>query len=332
MEPEQFKKLLERYTSGIASDDEKQIVEDWYASYDDEFAMHEFSESGKEEIIKAEMQNAILNRREHFSGSTKISLFKRYYKYAAVLALIIPALFFGRKFLKPSDDVKKAAENEIFNIVETKPGEYKKIVLADMSVIQMNPKTKLRIPARYVVNTSGEPVYSERSIFLDEGEAFFEVTKDPKHPFIVYTKQIKTRVLGTKFAVNTQPAAITEVSVSEGKVEVSNSKQVFDHLLPGKRLRYNSKTNKWKTVDFATREHSSWFDQVTDLDHASFSEVAKVMRINYGVILRGNGRVTSTYLYNIQIRSAHSLDKTMKIICSVHQNKYRRIGNEIVIY
>lgn len=331
MESEQFKKILERYVSGMASDDEKQIVENWYASYDDEGAMQEFSESGKEEAIRAEMENVILAKRDHFS-SKKIALFTRYYKYAAVLALIIPALFFGRKFLKPSNDFKKAVENEIFSVVETKSGEYKKITLADQSVVQMNPNTKLRIPAKYVVNSSGEPKYSERSIFLDQGEAFFDVTKDPKHPFVVYTKQIKTRVLGTKFAVSTQPAAITEVSVSEGKVEVSDSKKVFDRLLPGKRLRYNSKTSKWKTADFATREHNTWFEQVTDLDHASFTELAKVMKINYGVILKGNRTATSSYLYNIQIRSARSLDQTMKIICSVHQNKYRRIGNEIVIY
>nr|WP_294875135.1 FecR family protein [uncultured Pedobacter sp.] len=331
MESEQFKKILERYVNGMASDDEKQIVENWYASYDDEIAMSEFSESGKEEAIKAEMENAILAKRDNFSN-TKVSLFKHYYKYAAILALIIPALFFGRKFLKPSNDFKKAVENEVFSVIETKNGEYKKIILADQSVIQMNPKTKLRIPAKYVLNSSGEPVYSDRSIFLDEGEAFFEVTKDPKHPFVVYTKQIKTRVLGTKFAVSTQPKAITEVSVSEGKVEVSDSKMVFDNLLPGKRLRYNSKTSKWKTGDFATREHSSWFEQVTDLDHASFTELAKVMKINYGITLKGSRTATSSYLYNIQIRSAHSLDQTMKIICSVHQNKYRRIGNEIVIY
>nr|WP_068891697.1 FecR family protein [Pedobacter panaciterrae] len=331
MESEQFKKILERYVNGMASDDEKQIVENWYASYDDEIAMSEFSESGKEEAVKAEMENAILAKRENFSN-TKISLFKHYYKYAAILALIIPALFFGRKFLKPSSDFKKAVENEVFSVIETKNGEYKKVILADQSVIQMSPRTKLRIPGKYVMNASGEPAYSDRSIFLDEGEAFFEVTKDAKHPFVVHTKQIKTHVLGTKFAVSTQPAAITEVSVSEGKVEVSDSKTVFDRLLPGKRLRYNSKTNNWKTSDFATREHNGWFEQVTDLDHASFTELAKVMRVNYGVILRGNKRHTDGYLYNLQIRSARSLDQTMKIICSVHQNKYRRIGNEVVIY
>lgn len=331
MESEQFKKILERYVSGVANEDEKQIVENWYASYDDELAMQEFSDSGKVETIRAEMETAILNNRDHTKGK-KISLFKQYYKYAAVLALILPALFIGKKFFKPSNDFKKGIESESFNIVETKAGEYKKVVLADQSVIQMNPKTRLRIPAEYALKHSGEPIYSDRSVFLDQGEAFFEVTKDPKHPFVVYTKQIKTRVLGTKFAVSTQPKAITEVSVSEGKVEVSDSKKIFDRLLPGKRLSYNSKTSKWKTADFATREHNGWYVQVTDLDHASFTEVAKVMRVNYGVVLRSNKRTTTNYQYNLQIRSTRSLDQTMKIICSVHQNKYRRVGNEVVLY
>ncbi|MNY06221.1 hypothetical protein D3C86_1389680 [compost metagenome] len=139
-------------------------------------------------------------------------------------------------------------------------------------------------------------------------------------------------MLGTKFSLNRQIAALTEVSVSEGKVRVSRGEDRLDDLIPGKRLRYNSENKQWKVSDFATREHQAWFQNVINLNHASFDELAKIIRINYGVKMRSGNKQTAGYVYNLQIRSSRSLAETLKIICSVHQNKYRRIRDEIVIY
>lgn len=56
-----------------------------------------------------------------------------------------------------------------------------------------------------------------------EGEAFFEVAKNPSMPFIVQTEQAIIQVLGTVFNVRAIPNAVqTEVLVTEGKVELRN--------------------------------------------------------------------------------------------------------------
>ncbi len=47
---------------------------------------------------------------------------------------------------------------------------------------------------RYPTSFIGE----KREVFL-EGEAFFEVAKDAKHPFIVHTNRHSVEVLGTSF-------------------------------------------------------------------------------------------------------------------------------------
>ncbi len=53
-----------------------------------------------------------------------------------------------------------------------------------------------------------------------EGEAFFEVTKDPQHPFTIDAQKMRVAVVGTSFLVNT---TAQEVSVRTGKVEVTQS-------------------------------------------------------------------------------------------------------------
>lgn len=320
MEPDQFRKLLTRYADGLANEEEKQLIAAWYDSYEQENEVAAFSDVQEEELVRKEMQQAILSHRN--SAVIRKFSFRQYYKYAAVLAIAISAVFLGKPFLKKS--VKPNSEQD-FKVIETYAGEYKKVTLEDLTVIQMNPRTRLRIPSQFAK-------LKDRTVYLDQGLAFFEVTSDPHHPFVVHSGKIKTLVLGTKFALSTEKSALTEVSVSEGKVRVSNGTKVLDDLLPGRKLRYNSRNEQWKVNNFATREHNVWFQKVINLNHASFNELAKIIAINYGVKIRSGNKHTATYVYNLQIRSTRSLTETMKIICSVHQNKYRRIGNEIVIY
>ncbi|RQO69922.1 hypothetical protein DBR43_17905 [Pedobacter sp. KBW06] len=320
MEPEEFKKLLTRYADGVANEEEKQLIAAWYDSYDRENEAAVFSDEAEEELVRKEMQQAILNHRN--PPEIRKFSFRQYYKYAAVLAIAISAVFLGKPFLKKP---AKPNSEQDFRVIETYAGEYKKVTLEDLTVIQMNPGTRLRIPSQFAK-------LKDRTVYMDQGLAFFEVTTDPHHPFVVHSGQIKTLVLGTKFALSTKKAALTEVSVSEGKVRVSNGIQVLDDLIPGRRLRYNSKNEQWKVSSFAIREHNVWFQKVINLNHASFNELAKIIEINYGVKIRSGNKHTATYVYNLQIRSTRSLTETLKIICSVHQNKYRRTGNEIVIY
>ena len=59
----------------------------------------------------------------------------------------------------------------------------------------------------------------ERHVLLKEGEAIFEVTKDPDRPFVVETDTARVTVLGTRFAVN-RLDQLVRVSVDHGKVKV----------------------------------------------------------------------------------------------------------------
>lgn len=87
------------------------------------------------------------------------------------------------------------------------------ITLADGSTVTLEPKSELRHPARF----SGDL----RTVQLS-GQAFFAVRPDKAHPFVVQTRSVLVRVLGTSFTVRdfgNQPTA--EVAVRTGRVSVS---------------------------------------------------------------------------------------------------------------
>lgn len=80
------------------------------------------------------------------------------------------------------------------NTLRTPNGGHYKVVLADGTKVWLNAASQLKYPADF-------KNLKERKIEL-MGEAYFEVTKDPAHPFIVQTDDQQIRVLGTHFNVN----------------------------------------------------------------------------------------------------------------------------------
>ncbi len=95
--------------------------------------------------------------------------------------------------------------------IATGPGKWDRAMLSDGSVLRIGPNTRLR--------WSFDD--NQRVIVLSEGEAVFEVAKDPNRPFIVTTQVGDVRAVGTEFGVSLMNASTAVVTVAHGKVAVS---------------------------------------------------------------------------------------------------------------
>jgi len=95
-------------------------------------------------------------------------------------------------------------------VIQTERGERREVALADGSVVQIDPETRLRIK------------YEERirRVFLDRGRALFHVAKNTERPFLVESNNTTVRAVGTAFAVEQQDNESVLVTVAEGKVAV----------------------------------------------------------------------------------------------------------------
>jgi transmembrane sensor len=98
----------------------------------------------------------------------------------------------------------------------TDTAEMRTITLADASTVTMAPESAIRV--RFEAG--------ERHIALLGGEAFFDVTPDPKRPFRVSSEDVDVTVLGTGFDVRRNDAG-TLVAVEHGLVRVG-----FDAINP----------------------------------------------------------------------------------------------------
>lgn len=97
----------------------------------------------------------------------------------------------------------------------TRIGENRTIALADGSRLTLNTATRLR-------TATGSGVGAARKVWLDSGEAWFDIAHDPDHPFVVEAGASRITVLGTRFSVR-RDGPDTLVLVEQGRVRVSRA-------------------------------------------------------------------------------------------------------------
>jgi len=108
--------------------------------------------------------------------------------------------------------IRQLDSNEQQTISTPRGGEYK-IVLSDGTKVRLNAATVLQYPASFREKT-------ERKVRLVSGEAYFEVARDKKHPFIVSTSSQRLTVLGTHFSINAYAQAV-KTTLLEGSVKLN---------------------------------------------------------------------------------------------------------------
>ena len=96
--------------------------------------------------------------------------------------------------------------------LQTASGEQRRVQLADGSNVFLNTDTKLRVRI----------IAPQRLVFLDRGQAFFEVARDKTRPFRVFAGHDEVRALGTAFDVRRIGEEI-QVTLEEGQVAIYRS-------------------------------------------------------------------------------------------------------------
>ncbi len=121
-----------------------------------------------------------------------------------------------------------AAETATNTLMLPKGSKPLRLKLADGSLVWLNAASSITYPMAF----AGK----ERKVSL-QGEAYFEVAKNPAQPFIVLSGEKQVRVLGTSFNVNAyRDEKDTRVTLLEGLVEVHEGGQT-GVLKPGQQAR-----------------------------------------------------------------------------------------------
>ena len=208
-------------------------------------------------------------------------------KYAAAIALLISVSFGIYQFNKTSDNI----------IASTSYGERKQIDLPDGSTVILNSLSSVSYPENLRKN-------SIREIKLS-GEAYFDVVKDERRSFIVKTREVEIKVLGTKFNVSAydNDDNIT-TDLYEGAVSIEYESGNSLRLNPGEQAMYNKKTDKIEVSVFDIN-YSEWIKGSIHFDNIPLKNIFKILEREK----------------NITFRISNEVDKELKLTAKFNNNE-----------
>lgn len=254
-----------------------------------------------------------------------VSLTKNLLKYAAVLIIF---LSLGYLFWNNFHSTPKKVRVVVETIERVNPlGQKSRIQLPDGSTVMLNAGSKLS----YKTNFNGKT----RKLHL-EGEAYFEVMKNPKIPFEVYTNNLVVTALGTSFNINAFNNQQTEkIALNTGKVKIklrntTNANCVPSYLNPGDIALFNSKTGFISISKYTGLDPFGWKDGRIVFHHASFHEVLDVLSRWYNVEFEVIGNLKHEWDYSSTFQD-EVLDNILGSLKFSENIEYKIDGSKIEI-
>jgi transmembrane sensor len=160
-------------------------------------------------------------------------------------------------------------------VYSTEPGETRRLTLADGSQVWLNAGSRLeaRLGRR------------AREIRMTEGEAVFDVARDPARPFLIDTGEREVRVVGTRFNLRQRPNAFA-LTVSHGVVEVRRPGETPRRLTAGQRLSHRRGADPELSTVADPDADFAWTRGQLVYSDARLEEVAADLSRSLGVPIR----------------------------------------------
>lgn len=303
-ENESNRALLKKYLNGECTGEERQVIEEWYNSFDESDLPGREQEKFSLNKVKKLLLKAV---REDLKPKKAVLRLPLYTRVAAMLFIIssITLLIYQAGGFTGESQQEFHASN----------GQIQVVTLQDGSIVTLNSGSTLKI--------SSDFQKKERSVELS-GEAYFQVTKDASKPFIVSSGSVSTRVLGTAFNVQAyKNDRLLAVTVSEGKVRVNSMQtRLSQDLTPGKQLIYD-KDHQTAKVGAANAEHvSAWRSGILYFDNESIPDIIKRLERKFNVTINTTGEVRPDCRYTLRIND-DTLEQTLRLLTKVAGISYQ---------
>jgi len=191
------------------------------------------------------------------------------------------------------------------------------VILSDGTKVWLNSKSSLKYPVLFSGTT--------RDVTL-EGEAYFEVSKNPHSPFTVKTKSGNVTVLGTHFNVSAyQEDKNFETTLAEGKVKVSEITKAEEKetlvLKPGQQARVRNEAVRVVEVDPFV--YSAWKDGKFYFENENLKNILTKMVRWYNFNVRFEQKSLEQIKFTGIVLKDQPIDQFLDIISKTSNVKYK---------
>ena len=250
------KELLQKYVEGNVTTEEVETVVDWLDM--DEKHVKEFMALHKLHDI------SVLNQPENEQGQVKKvrpTLYRR-----VVIELIrvaaVALILMGSKFL--FDTITQTEESIQYQTLYVPAGQRAELTLPDNTKVWLNAHSRLVYPVSF---------QKEKREVILEGEAYFDVRHNESSPFIVRTKDMDIKVLGTEFNVSAySETPELKIALLKGLVELQPTDFSRTYQMqPGEQIWY--KEGRYVTSRIKDMDYFRWKEGLLCFNNQPIKEI-----------------------------------------------------------
>ncbi|MDR1866591.1 MAG: FecR domain-containing protein [Bacteroidales bacterium] len=323
-------KLIERYLAGSCSEEEMEQILEWlnvseanrrewmaFRMLPAKEGFARFSGEGHVSRSYREVLSGYLSRRTLEKEITrKVTL--RLMRYAASILLLAGMSLGTYRY------VSGRLHPEMLTVAVGWDEPVRQVTLDDSTRVWLSANSRMEYPKRF----AGK----QRTVSL-EGKAFFEVTRDAAHPFLVKTDAYTVEVLGTSFEVLASgDGRISEVVLVDGSVEILDSRRApLCVLQPGQQFALDRRSRQFTVKEVGIARYVDWREGKFEFDGMTLAEIIRALERHYNVqLVIGEGVDLQQRLVG-SLNLERDVDEMMRIIGTVIPVKCT-VQNKTVVY
>lgn len=257
-------------------------------------------------------KNVHLEVQKQAEESYKVKFNWKHYLAIAVTLLVMFLSYFVIKEITPQNRYNKVvAQNQIENVS-----------LGDGTEISLNYKSSVSYPLKFSAY--------DRTVRL-KGEAFFNVARDESRPFIIVTDNLKIKVLGTEFNVNSKVGNGDElVAVASGRVEVSHDGESFI-IEKGEAVSYDAQLNSLNKMRITSDNFMAWKTREIKFDNTSLKDVFTTIESVYHIEIETDTLIKLDDMVLKAEFSHNDLDHVLNSVCQTFNLKFEKQDGKFMI-
>ena len=205
--------------------------------------------------------------------------------------------------------------------IETHTAKEFWVTLPDGSRVHLNYNARLIYPNRFVGDT--------RQVYV-EGEAYFYISKDSRHPFIVNTSSGMLKQYGTEFYINA-PKESTMVVLIDGAVSVTPKGGTEQMMKCGQQAVFNTNGSSLKIEDVDTSLYTAWNEGRMVFEDCPLENLMEVLAKWYDF----DYTITDDKLRKVHLSGTFdrygSLDGILNVISDLTNAETSLRGNKVVL-
>jgi hypothetical protein len=215
----------------------------------------------------------------------------------------------------------------IYNELRIPNGKIFNLELSDGTVVHLNSGTTIKYPVKFLKGM-------KREVFVD-GDAYFDVTKDVDHPFIVNADDVIVTVLGTKFNVSSyrEDSEITTVLI-EGSVHMANTITTENDLILKSGMKGTwHKSERSTNIDIVDADnYIGWIKGELIFKNTTFSTMIKTLERKYNVSIENKANELDEKMLTASFNThIESIEEVFNVISKIFPFDYQRKGKQILI-